>query len=770
MANLTGNVKDVTNQAPSTVSSITVKAPGVRLGTGNSLIVSSPAEVAFNHATGALSLTGLTGGLSWLVIEGNGWSDTVALSVAEGMTTVVEAVANALGAPGLVDYVQLLNALETAISDVAQDAVEDAAADINWVKRGVAAGEDLDTFTTPGVYTVPLGSTMSSLVNRPLGYVYNGYLVVYVVLNTVFQVLTQNAPRGVESVTRSTTLGVFKPWHPIDGATRAFNYSDYNDAVIEGSYDIDTFAKARDVANRPPVIPSALNLQVLKIGGERLYQRIIGIDPVGVSEKWERRRAADGIWSDWVQRHTDVSKDWVVSRINSGGKALDHVVAVGDSQVGATYAWANKLAGVSDFTVVNRGVGGYTPDEALLVAGAWTTELVQGVTLPPATDTPVTLKKYPVVAKNRTRAWIGVVEGGSVELKYLNESDTFVFRNRGDSSLTLPSGSKWVPSTYGELSDYRRIVWFGGNAIRNGLHPVGKTTLEHVQEAYSQAIETWGTTTVVCGYVPAHGDTAGRDTANELNTWLARAVPTQFLDIRAQLQADAGTILGRSLTTEETRDIADGYLPKAMYQSDLVHLLESVHDHIALIVAGYPHGATPHLAIPATPDPVVSLTGMGSPEGKVTAPVGSTYTDTVATNGAIRWIKATGTGTTGWKVEYGDTGMRNVLASLPSGWQGTAGRFTIRRSGSSVVMSAMNLRAQETGTTVLFPLPAGFRPAADSIGIGRENARAIPTVAYWYSPWNFTITGLEAVNSLVSFSATFLTDDPWPTSLPGTPA
>ena len=37
--------------------------------------------------------------------------------------------------------------------------------------------------------------------------------------------------------------------------------------------------------------------------------------------------------------------------------------------------------------------------------------------------------------------------------------------------------------------------------------------------------------------------------------------------------------------------------------------------------------------------PVSSFTGTGSPEGKVAAPVGSIYTDTAATNGAIRWIK-----------------------------------------------------------------------------------------------------------------------------------
>lgn len=598
MATLTGKLIDVTSQPPGSVVDIHVKAPSARVGSGTGAVVSSPAEVDYNSSTGDLTLTNLTGGLSWLVIEGVGWSDTIPLAVADGMLSLVEAIANAAGLPGIVDYIRLLADLENRIDDIAQDAVDAAAASINWVKRSLSSGEDLDTITEPGVYAVPLGSTMSSLVNRPLGYVHNGYLIVYVSHTTVFQVLTQNDTRGPVSVMRNTRGGVFGEWMPSDGSTQVFHYTDYNDAVIEGSYDIDTFAKARDVANRPPIIPSSLNLQVLKIGGDRLYQRIVGTNPDGVSEKWERRRAADGTWSEWVQVHTDVSKDWVNSRIeNMGGKTLDHVVTVGDSQVGASYAWANKLAGVSDLTVVNRGVGGYTPDEALIAAGAWTTTLSQGVELPPATDVEVVLDTYPVVAKNRTRVWIGDVAGGSVELKYIDTTDTFAFRNRGTSSLTLPAGAKWVPSNYGELADYRRVVWFGGNAIRNGLHPVGKTILEHVQETYSQAIEAWGSTTIVCGYVPAHGDTAGRDVANELNEWLARVVPTQFLDMRKRLQDDAVEILGRSLTSSEEQDITEGYLPEAMYQEDNVHLLEGVHDHIALVVAGYPSGATPRLAI-----------------------------------------------------------------------------------------------------------------------------------------------------------------------------
>lgn len=40
--------------------------------------------------------------------------------------------------------------------------------------------------------------------------------------------------------------------------------------------------------------------------------------------------------------------------------------------------------------------------------------------------------------------------------------------------------------------------------------------------------------------------------------------------------------------------------------------------------------------------------GAGSPEGVVTAPVGSIYTDSVATLGVVEWLKASGAGNTGW--------------------------------------------------------------------------------------------------------------------------
>ena len=52
--------------------------------------------------------------------------------------------------------------------------------------------------------------------------------------------------------------------------------------------------------------------------------------------------------------------------------------------------------------------------------------------------------------------------------------------------------------------------------------------------------------------------------------------------------------------------------------------------------------------------------GTGMPNGKVSAPVGTTYVDTVATNGALKWIKRSGTDSQGWEVLTGDTGWRTL--------------------------------------------------------------------------------------------------------------
>lgn len=154
MATLQGKITDVTHRPPESLSSITVKAPSVRVGGGTDLIVSSPATVDFDRDTGDVTISGLTGGLSWLYLEGEGWSDSIALSVAEGMISLVEAIANASSAPGIIDYLRLLADFKIRFDDIAQDAVDDAAAQYVGVKN-LGTGH-LDEVRTPGRYAQPL--------------------------------------------------------------------------------------------------------------------------------------------------------------------------------------------------------------------------------------------------------------------------------------------------------------------------------------------------------------------------------------------------------------------------------------------------------------------------------------------------------------------------------------------------------------------------------------------------------------------------------------
>lgn len=155
------------------------------------------------------------------------------------------------------------------------------------------------------------------------------------------------------------------------------------------------------------------------------------------------------------------------------------------------------------------------------------------------------------------------------------------------------------------------------------------------------------------------------------------------------------------------------------------------------------------------------LSGTGSPEGVVTAPVGSTWRDTNATTGAVKWIKASGAGNTGWKVEYGDTGFRNVAAGLlvANGFTTVTG-MQIRRTGNRVDMTAFGMYRAAPGSGGFYTLPSGFRPA-------------YVCYARSYSDNPCYVSGtaahmIMAGTSDAGVSFAYTTDDAWPSTLPGT--
>jgi len=179
---------------------------------------------------------------------------------------------------------------------------------------------------------------------------------------------------------------------------------------------------------------------------------------------------------------------------------------------------------------------------------------------------------------------------------------------------------------------------------------------------------------------------------------------------------------------------------------------------------------TAHLRLDRSAGNVGIITGTGFPNGVVTAPVGSMYTDTDATNGAIRWIKATGNGNTGWKVEYGDTGWREIESVLLNGF--TATSVKIRRFGDQVSITLFALDGSSSTGTTLYTLPTGF--ASDSrirqTWMGRSSSDQTPNSAITY--FSNTISLATSATSITSGRGTidYLTTDTWPATLPGTAA
>ena len=156
------------------------------------------------------------------------------------------------------------------------------------------------------------------------------------------------------------------------------------------------------------------------------------------------------------------------------------------------------------------------------------------------------------------------------------------------------------------------------------------------------------------------------------------------------------------------------------------------------------------------------IKGIGSPEGKVSASVGTIYTDTSATMGAIRWVKTSGTGNTGWRVEYGDTGLRK----LPPPEIFSGGVFRVSRTGDYVqlVIHAATLSSTLSAWQSFITLPPGFRTAT-SFRVQAQDAFLDVVDNGRLAQIGTSL----AAGKIVSFGVVYRTNDPWPTSLPGTP-
>ena len=184
--------------------------------------------------------------------------------------------------------------------------------------------------------------------------------------------------------------------------------------------------------------------------------------------------------------------------------------------------------------------------------------------------------------------------------------------------------------------------------------------------------------------------------------------------------------------------------------------------------------------------------GTGMPNGKVTAPVGTTYVDKAVTSGALKWIKRQGSGNQGWEVLTGDTGWRTLniksklgnsylkvrrkndvviyqFGGLSWGWFGV-----IRRGGVGYEAQGSD-KERNCYILGLGGVPIGFRSESSLIG-GIYNDKGTP-YGTWYLGgygdsnmlrFQFTdpVPTDRDIGDIRVSSISYLTSEAWPVTLP----
>jgi hypothetical protein len=238
----------------------------------------------------------------------------------------------------------------------------------------------------------------------------------------------------------------------------------------------------------------------------------------------------------------------------------------------------------------------------------------------------------------------------------------------------------------------------------------------------------------------------------------------------------AATFSGESSKTITVTAVAPA---TAAFAAVGVYTNDAAHDFY-LDKLGLWKGAGGVWALPGTPitglseqatNGAVHLSGTGTPEGVITAAPGSTWLQTDSTTdvkGWIRWVKATGTGNTGWVAgAEADTGWRDIDGGdLVNGWSLSSSVFNVRRVGTQVYL-IIYANGASASAAAFYTLPAGLRPRELHVGSGVASA----TKQALLEVHQVGTCSLIFYDTSTFYTATsWPTDNAWPSSLPGSAA
>ena len=290
--------------------------------------------------------------------------------------------------------------------------------------------------------------------------------------------------------------------------------------------------------------------------------------------------------------------------------------------------------------------------------------------------------------------------------------------------------------------------------------------------------------------------------AVNVETYLNQRLETQSTNNFGKLYSDdfgkSLVISGRNKTTKfqtllytVANSIPNSYEPDFEFsESDNLIFIttQNIHDYIPSNNGGNTTELDKRLKVLEAKQ--WEIHGRGMPNGVVTAPVGTTYVDEAVTNGALKWIKKSGTGNVGWEVLIGDTGWKiipsvsklgnsfvkirrvnNVVSyqfgGLSWGWFGI-----VRRGGAGYVLQGSD---KERNCMIIQNggIPTGYRTEASLIG-NIYNDKGIPYGTWYlggagdYNQLRFQFTEPvptdRDIGDIRVSSISYLTSEPWPTT------
>ncbi|MBF1724520.1 MAG: hypothetical protein HXO97_00460 [Streptococcus sp.] len=285
-----------------------------------------------------------------------------------------------------------------------------------------------------------------------------------------------------------------------------------------------------------------------------------------------------------------------------------------------------------------------------------------------------------------------------------------------------------------------------------------------------------------------------------------------------QIGRDIGDIQGKqasSLTTTEAYKIFPTY---ATLQSQMTTNIKDKHLELgldALIDTKLANGGDPFVTKSKLPDVTqlatkkdleainqrsdtptnqnvaTELKGQGFPYN-LNAEIGTTYIDTTAKNGAVKWIKKTaGTGAGAWAVLFGDVKykpknissnqtnayveFRRVNSTVEIGFGGLSwGWFGIVRRGAPGYVPQGSDRERNVVILNVGGIPVGFRATSSKLGIMTNDKGKRLGTFYLGGPGDGNQLRLQFddpvptdrdIGDLRFTDMSYITDDPWPETL-----